>query len=353
MSAQTYEPNAKRDEAINQRLKNMSLHDKVASLFIFHTPGTDPGSITHFLNAYKPGGLILMGDNMPATNGELRDLTQHIKGSSNFPPLLATDEEGGTVKRITSDNYPAGVALANAPVSETTAAFTARSQLLQSDSIPLNFGIIADVTNNPSSFIYPRILGTTPEAASERVVAAVQASRNKTYSTLKHFPGHGETTDDSHVSIPTTDISLDQWRRRDEPPFKAGIDAGADFVMMGHLRYSSIDSEPASLSKKWYDILRGELKFGGIAITDDMFMLQNEPGYSDLAHDAFSALTAGATMLLYVTHNPEGFTDIDPASIIDYVTSEVQTGRLNQKVIDSNARKVLEAEYDSRQFSSQ
>jgi beta-N-acetylhexosaminidase len=120
--------------------------------------------------------------------------------------------------------------------------------------------------------------------------------------------------------------------------------------MMGHLRYSSIDSEPASLSKKWYDILRNELNFKGIAITDDMLMFAQEPEYSDMATDASRALNAGATMLLYVTDHETAASNIDPSTLIDSVVADVNSGRLSQDIIDTNARKVLEARYDSRQF---
>jgi beta-N-acetylhexosaminidase len=205
--------------------------------------------------------------------------------------------------------------------------------------ITLNFGIIADTTANPASFIYDRVLGTTPESAAARVTAAVEASKNMTLSTLKHFPGHGETIADSHQTIPTIPLAYDQWLARDKPPFAAGIDAGADVVMAGHLRYSAVDSRPASLSKKWHDILRLDLGFKGVVITDAMGMLQDsgDPTYADAVRNAVLALQAGNTMLLYVTDPAPS-----PQVLIDGIVVAVKSGQLSESTITQAAKIALE-----------
>lgn len=324
---------------IDTVLSHMTLHDKVASLFMMNTAGTDPAALGGFMDEYRLGGFILMGENMPTSDSALQAETAALRGNDvRLPRLVATDEEGGSVKRLLGDNFASAETLKDLPVSATSQAFLDRSAMVQSVGITLNFGIIADTTADPHSFIYDRVLGATPAAASERVAAAVSASKDKTLSTLKHFPGHGETEANSHITIPTISLPYEKWRTRDEPPFAAGIKAGADVVMVGHLRYSSIDSRPASLSKKWHDILRSGLGFGGVVITDAMGMLQasNDKAYTDPVRNAVLALQAGNTMLLYVTST------VSPDVLIDGVVAAVKRGDLSEKQMTQDAKLLLE-----------
>lgn len=326
---------------IDTVLSKMSLHDKIASLFVMNTPGTDPTALSRFVDTYHLGGFIMMGTNMPASDSELRAETAALRGSdAKLPRLVAVDEEGGTVKRLLGDNFASALTLKNQPVVDTTSAFVARSVMVQSVGITLNFGIIADVTADPNSFIYDRVLGTTPKEAADRVAAAVTASHGKTLTTLKHFPGHGETEADSHQTIPTTNISFSEWQQRDEPSFAAGIKAGANVVMVGHLRYSAVDSVPASLSKKWHDILRDQLGFKGVIITDAMEMLQNSgvPAYeNNPVQDAIDAIKAGNTMLLYV-----GDPVSSPDVLINGIEAAVNSGVIPRSLIDDDAKAALQ-----------
>lgn len=325
---------------VDQVISAMSLRDKVASLFILHSPGTN---LSPYASTHKPGGLIFMSDNIPATLTDLQAQTRALITDAKLPPLLAIDEEGDTVKRLAADTYPGALTLPDLPPAATKDAFSKRSELLKSVGLNLNFGIIADVSANPRSFIFPRVLGKTPQAASERVAEAVAGSKGKTLSTLKHFPGHGETTANSHTSIPITTTGYADWQQRVSLPFKAGIDAGADCVMFGHLRYNTVDSQPATLSKKWHDIIRNELGFKGIIITDDMIMLQSsgDQAYNDPVENAVAALQAGNDLLLYILNHAGGVSAIDTTSLIDGVTAAANNGRLNKTTIDDAAHKVL------------
>lgn len=326
----------------DQILATMSLRDKVASLFILHTPGTDPNALMAYLTTFAPSGLIFMGDNIPATFDELRAETSAVAPNKQLPPFIAIDEEGDTVKRLAADTYAGALTLRSQPPVATRDAFAQRSEMLKSVGINLNFGIIADVTADPKSFIYNRVLGTTPQAASDRVAQAVQGSQGKTLTTLKHFPGHGETTANSHISIPTATTTYEDWQNRVALPFKAGIDAGANVVMFGHLRYGAVDAQPATLSQRWHEIIRNELDFKGVTITDDMLMLQNsgEAAYADPINNAIAAILAGNDLLLYVLNHGKN-TNIDPATLIQGVVAAVNDGRIPASVIDEHARNVL------------
>jgi beta-N-acetylhexosaminidase len=326
-------------------MQNMTLQEKVASLFVLHTPGTNAEHLQSFASQYNLGGLILMGDNIPESHEALHGVAAAIYGDdAKLPRLVMTDQEGGTVRRIPGDTFASALDLKTQPASATYNAFEARSELVQSVGVTLNLGIVADVTADPNSFIYPRVLGTTPQAAADRVQAAVKASQRHTLSTLKHFPGHGETTADSHVSIPVSGISFDEWRQRDAVPFEAGIAAGANVVMTGHLRYSSVDTLPASLSAKWHDTLRRDMKFQGVIMTDDMVMLQNsgESAFSDPVQNAVSALAAGSDLVLYVLQNQDDpASQIDPQRLLDGVVAAVQDGKINAAQLDQSVKRVL------------
>ncbi len=311
---------------------------------MLHRPGVDGAALRTFADRYGLGGLILMGDNIPPGLAALRVETAAISSDPGLPVLIATDEEGGTVRRLPEDTAPGAEQLKLQDPDATRAAFASRAALLKQAGISLNFGTIADVTADPNSFIFDRVLGTTPADASSRVAASVAGQKGVVLSTLKHFPGHGEVEADSHLSIPTTHVSLKQWRERDAPSFAAGVKSGADVVMFGHLVYSAVDSAPASLSGVWHRILSDEVGFDGVTITDDLRMLQDSgvPQYQDPGENAVRALAAGNTMLLFVLGAGPVQDGVDPDRVINAVVAAVGTGRIPLAQIDEDALKLLE-----------
>ena len=202
---------------------------------------------------------------------------------------------------------------------------------------------MADVTPDSSSFIRSRTLGETPEAAAERVAAAVRGEQGRVLSTLKHFPGHGASPDDSHVSIPRSDLDLAQWRATHAVPFQAGIAAGAPLVMMGHLQFDRISALPASLSAEWVAILRDELGFEGVIVTDDLLMLQRSgiDDYRDPYSNAVRALQAGNDLLLYVLPGDPATVGIDIDALIATLAAAVADGRIAEEQVDASLARVL------------
>ena len=260
----------------DDRLSVMTLDEKIASMIMLHVPGLDPAAIGGTASGYGLGGVILMGDNIPDPAGGLAGWAPVIAGEEGLPVLIAIDQEGGIVRRLPDDG-PSAAELRFADPSAARAAFADRGALLKADGISVNFGIVADVTGDPDSFIFDRSMSSTPGDAASRVAEAVAGEQGEVLSTLKHFPGHGVAPGDSHSSIPSTGMSLDDWRAGHEEPFAAGIDAGAEFVMFGHLQFDAVDPAPATLSPMWHEMLRDELGFDGIAITDDLNMLRSTP----------------------------------------------------------------------------
>ncbi|UJP10873.1 glycoside hydrolase family 3 protein [Microbacterium sp. KUDC0406] len=279
----------------------MSSTQRAQSVIMGTIPGTDPAAAHDYMSGGF-GGFILMGDNVPSAPAQLRELTTALTVDPAVPPLIAVDEEGGPVTRLHWDDLPGARTLKSRPPEETQQAFAARAKLLADGGVGVNFGIVADVPRDASSFIFSRAFGTDPDAVAQRVTAAVRGEHGAVLSTLKHFPGHGAAPGDSHHVIPSTAETLGQWRTLDAPPFRAGADAGAELLMFGHLAYTAVDAAPASLSARWHEIARDELGFDGVMITDDLGMLESSgaPGYRDPVRNAVTALAAGNDMVLLV-----------------------------------------------------
>ena len=327
----------------------MSIEQKAASLLMVHAPGTDPAPLRDLVDQ-GVGGLILMGDNIPEGPDQLRALTSALQADAEAPVLIGIDQEGGTVRRLNWDSTAGPAELRDAPPEATRAAFATRADLLAASGVNVNFGIVGDVTADAGSFIWDRVLGSDPQSASDRVAAAVngEQAQGLVASTVKHFPGHGAAPGDSHDSVPVAALTLQEWRTAAAPPFAAAIDAGADLVMTGHIAYPAVDAAPASLSTEWHRILRDELGFEGVVVTDDMLMLQHNglPEFADPGENAVRAVAAGSDLLLYVLPaDPAGF-GISVQGLSASIAEGVRTGRIPEQRLDDAAGRVLALRHD-------
>ena len=322
------------------RLAEMTPEDKVRSLLMLRVPGLDSDQWRITVapvasGGVGAGGFILMRDNVPATPDELATLTAAAVADPELPPIVGIDEEGGDVVRLPYDDLPGADYLREVTSNETVDAFAARAALLATVGVNLNFGVVADYTADPNSFIHSRTLGDDPASAADHVAAAVGAETPVVASTLKHFPGHGRTNADSHNGIPVTDVSFDEWRATDALPFEAGIIAGAPAVMFGHLVFSSIDAAPATLSAAWHDIVRSELGFDGLSVTDDLLMLQSSglPELADPYANAVAALAAGNDVLLYLLPADPSTVGIDVPTLVATLAANVSAERIDESAL--------------------
>ncbi len=324
-------------------VSDLTLEQKAAAVLMLHAPGTDPAPLRAYVDA-GVSGLILMGDNVAGTPAEVAALAAGVKADPQAPILVAIDQEGGDVQRLPWDSAPGPSELRDAPVAATQEAFAARAATLAESGVSVNFGIVADVTGDPESFISGRVLGTEPSAAAERVAAAVTGELGVVMSTLKHFPGHGAAPGDSHSSVPTAPLTIDEWRAGPALPFAAGIDAGAELVMTGHLAYPAVDPAPASLSPEWHRILRDELGFDGVVVTDDMLMLQRNglAEFADPGENAVRAIAAGGDLLLYVLPADPSEFGISVDGLVASIVSAVESGRIPESRLDEAAERVME-----------
>lgn len=327
---------------VDERMSQLSTEQKAAALLMLHAPGTDPAPLRAFAEA-GVSGLILMGDNVPGGPAELAALTAAVQVDAEAPLLIGIDEEGGEVQRLPWDGAAAADTLRAEAPAASQAAFAARADVLAASGVSVNFGIVADVTADPESFIFGRVLGTDPTAAAERVAGAVAGERGIVASTLKHYPGHGAAPGDSHSSVPSAPLGLDEWRAGPALPFRSGVDAGAELVMTGHLSYPAVDPAPASLSPEWHRILREELGFDGVVVTDDMLMLQHNglAEYADPGENAVRAIAAGADLLLYVLPADPSTMGISVEGLVGSIVAAVHSGRISDAQLDTATARVL------------
>ncbi len=329
-------------EWVDARMSQLTPAQKAASLLMLHAPGTDPAPLRAFVEA-GVSGLILMGDNVPSDAAGLAALTTAVQADLETPVLIGIDEEGGEVQRLPWDTAASAGSLRAAAPAASQEAFAARAGTLSDVGVTVNFGIVADVTADPASFIFGRVLGTDPAGAAERVAAAVTGERGTVASTIKHFPGHGAAPGDSHSSVPAAPLTLDEWRGSAALPFAAGIGAGAELVMTGHLAYPAVDPAPASLSPEWHRILRDELRFEGVVVTDDMLMLQHNglAEYADAGENAVRAIAAGADLLLYVLPADPSDFGISVEGLVASIVGAVESGRISSERLDDAVERVL------------
>lgn len=291
------------------------------------TPGSAAGNQkiagvdtpAEMISKYRLGAMILVGfsaddptaDTNPTSNldspAQIRALTDGLQHAAadlpaGVPLLVGTDQEYGVVVRVDSGivQLPAAMAFGAAGDPDLTqAAWAAAARDLTALGLNVNFAPDSDVLGGPGGVIGSRSFGSDPDAVAKQVAAAVRGMHAAGLAaTLKHFPGHGHTSADSHTGLPVLHQSRADLESGDLPPFKAGIAAGADLIMSGHLDVRAIDPGiPSSFSSKvLVDLLRGELGFTGIVITDALNMKPAERWSPDQA--AVLALLAGNDLLL-------------------------------------------------------
>lgn len=358
------------DSWVNDQLSRMSLQDKVGQLFVTAINGQAADEVNaknrkefgvdtaaEIVQRYRVGGVIYFDnddfDNIDSTKqiAELSNGLQRAATNSNtgLPLLISTDQEGGRVTRITAPQATATPGnMAVGATGDPANAYAETAILggeLRAMGINQNHAPDADVNTEPSNpVIGIRSFSDRPEVVAEYVRAAVrgyqeseQASRT-TSAAVKHFPGHGGASDDSHASLPTIRRTLEQWRGIDAVPFRAAIDAGVQEVMSAHIVMPDIDpsGEPATLSPRMITgLLRQELGYDGLISTDSLRMQGVRELHSD-AEIPVLALKAGIDQLLM---------PIDLNLAINSVLSAVRDGKLDEKRIDDSVRRILRLKY--------
>ena len=326
-----------KNKVVEERLVSMTLEEKVGQLFWARVPSNHQ---IEDLQSYHFGGYLLFGrDFQGQTLEDIKALTSRYQATSKIPLLIGSDEEGGTVTRISSildTPFQAPMTLYHKGGLEAVLSDTRqKAEVLKSVGINAGLFPVADLARDQSAFIYDRTIGQDAQTTASYVGQVVtELQKNKVGSTLKHFPGYGDNGD-SHTAIIQDNRSLDELRQADFLPFQAGIDAGADSVLVSHNILTKIDTVPSSISPKINEILRKELNFKGVIMTDDLDMA----GLADFVNQdeaAFQVILAGNDLILGSSYQTQ----------IPYLLKKVSSGELTEERIDESVRRILSWKYN-------
>lgn len=351
---ETKEPELTEEEKleleIDEILENMPLEDKVSQLF-FVVPESLTGVETAIqvgdmtkeaLQNYAVGGVILFSQNIQSEE-QLRTMLVNFHEYSKYPLFTGVDEEGGPlVARVANSGvidvptFPNMQEIGNTGDSQQAYEVgTTIGSYLKNLGFNVDFAPVADVFTNPSNTVIgARAFGSDPQLVAEMVAKEVEGMQGQGVSAaIKHFPGHGDTYEDSHAEMATSYKTIEELRTVEFLPFQAGIEAGTDFVMVGHIAVPEVtgDNTPASLSGQMITgYLREELGYDGIVITDSMRMgaIVN---YYDAAQAAVMVLQAGGDMILM----PQDFVASRQA-----VLDAISNGTLTEARIDESLRRI-------------
>ena len=335
---------------VKQYISTMTLREKVCQMII-----ADPENLvtTHdvtkvdvemkqALADYPVGGIMLKSRNIESKK-QLKKLIKNLQKQSEIALFLAVDEEGGNVSRVLSNlgNREGGTI---DPMYEykddgTDTAFENARELgsnLAYYGFNLDFAPVADVWSNPkNTVIGKRAYSDDYEQAAELIPYAVEGFHaGGVMCTLKHFPGHGDTVEDSHYGTAYVRATLKELETQEFVPFRAGIRAGADCVMIGHLVVPDISDQPADLSETLVtDCLRNELAFHGLIITDS-FQMEAITDHYEPGEAAVRAIQAGVDLIL----EPE-----DLGETVEGILTASDKGELTEKRIDESVERILMA----------
>lgn len=343
-----------KNEEVQNIVDSMSLEEKVAQLFLVQPEAiVDIGTATaagdatnQAINKTPVGGFVYFSDNLQSEQ-QVQDMLSKVQKYSEdrigLPAFLSVDEEGGTVARVAStgrfnvtDVGNMADIGASGDVDQAKQAGDTIGTYLSDLGFNLDFAPDADVLTNPdNTVVKKRSFGSDPRVVSDMSLAVAQGlAQHQVYSVYKHFPGHGATAGDTHQGYAYTDKTLDELKQSELIPFENAIQNNAAFIMAAHISAPRVtgDDTPASLSKTMItDILRGQMGYDGIVVTDAMNMGAVTEQYTS-AQAAVKALQAGADLVLM----PEDFQEAYQG-----VLDAVKDGTLTEQRINESVTRIV------------
>lgn len=332
--------------------KDMSLEAKIGQLFMVSLYTLDQGDTKNqqkitsemkkTIKQYPVGGIVLFSKNMTDAD-QTKELIDHLQDASDIPLFVSVDEEGGSVARVSSNkemgvtHYPTAKEIGKTYDEDQIEEMgKTQSSQLKKLGFNMNLAPVADVlTNESNTEVGDRSFGSDAGDVSDIISTLVKSMQKQQISAvLKHFPGSGDTWGNTHMGSAEAEQTIQTLRKIDFKPFEAGIDADADAVMVSHLMLSNVtdEKEPSTLSKRVVtDILRNELDFNGVVMTDAMNMKAITDNYS-AGEAAVKALQAGVDVILM----PENLAEAYQA-----VLKAVDDGDIKESRIDKSVERII------------
>lgn len=336
------------DKKVEEQLEKMTLEEKIGQMIIvFYASDHMDNTLKSALTEVQPGGFILFKDNITTYEKTLK-LIKEIKELVSIPMFMSIDEEGGTIQRLyylkdkeitdIPDMYEVGK---KNDLSLTYEVGKVIAEELRVFGINMDFAPVIDVFSNPlNTVIGKRSFGDNPSLVSKNGYELAKGLEdNGVIAVYKHFPGHGNTSVDSHENLPIVDKTKEELMNFDLIPFIDAINNNAKVIMIGHLAVPDItkDNTPASLSKTLItDFLKKELKYDGLVITDALNMKALTNYYSD-SEICGKAVDAGVDILLMPSSSRK---------CLKSVLDEIKSGKIDEKRIDESVRKILKLKYE-------
>ena len=327
----------------------------------------DIGSVILFAANFNSDAKI----NVELTDGLQRAAMDETLGGNSIPLLIATDQEGGIVYRLTGGTaLPGNMALgASGDIENAVKAGNIIGSELNAVGVNVNFAPDADVNNNPNNpVIGLRSFSSNPQLAARFVSAYIEGVQNNNVATAaKHFPGHGNVATDSHTGLPSVPATKEELYATELVPFQAAIDAGTDMVMTAHIQFPNIVTEeiysdkkdelmspPATLSREILtDLLRDEMNFDGVIVTDSMTM-QGVADYFDTNERNLLAVKAGVDILDIPFTDMSSMADMESkliplinAFVDAYTKEDGYNGiKLSVEELDESVERILICKYN-------
>ena len=331
-------------DPIQEQVDSMTIDEKIGQMVMASVEGYSlDANGEDLINKYNVGGFIVLGENVRDTE-QLQALVNSLKSANSknkLPLFISTDEEGGRVSRMPDEfkDLPSNRSIGKTGSSEFALNIGKLiSEELISFGINMDFAPVLDINSNPkNTVIGDRSFGPDANIVARLGTQEMKGMQSKNIiSVVKHFPGHGDTSVDSHVGLPVINNDADRLKGFELVPFASAIENNTDGIMIAHILLPKIDSDnPASMSKTIItDMLRDEMDFKGIVITDDMTMGAIVKNYN-IGEAAVRSINAGSDIIL-VCH---GFDN--QVAVIDALRKAASDGRITQKRIDESLYRII------------
>jgi len=332
-------------DEITEMISQMTLDEKLGQMMFAGVSGTSlQQETTSLIRDYKVGGLILYANNLetPQQTVSLMNDLMAANVTNRLPLFMGTDQEGGKVARLPGPlkNFPTNQKVGD--INQAQFSFEIGQLLgeqLKAFGFNLDFAPVMDVNSNPNNpIIGDRSFSSNPDIVSQLGIQTMKGLESQqVIPVIKHFPGHGDTSVDSHLELPKVSKSLDDLKQLELIPFKTAIDKGVDVVMVGHILLPKIDQQyPSSMSKEIITgILRNQLGFDGVVMTDDMTM-KAITNHFNIGQAAVDSVKAGNDIIL-IAHEFSNVT-----SAIDALKAAVKNGEITEKQINDSVRRIIQ-----------
>ncbi|WP_338448354.1 beta-N-acetylhexosaminidase [Niallia oryzisoli] len=337
-------PNQQENQIILEEISNMSVEDKIGQMILAGIAGTTMDeNAKNLISQFHVGGIIFYANNFETPEQTVQLVNQLKAGNtSNLPLFLSVDQEGGRVTRLPGGlaNFPPNSQIGQVNNPEFSYKVgTLLGRELKEFGLNLDFAPVLDINSNPNNpVIGDRSFGKNSEIVSNLGIQTMKGIQSQNViPTIKHFPGHGDTSVDSHLELPIVNKSLKELQELELIPFERAIDQGADVVMVAHILLPELDqTNPSSMSKAvMTDLLRNQLRFNGVIITDDMTMGAITEHF-DIGQAAVESVKAGSDIIL-VGHDYNNV-----VKIISSLKNAVQNGEISEQRLNESIERIIQ-----------